>query len=1048
VLTRRIALAFAAALTLASVASAKGRDWFVRAGSDGDGSMEKPFGDPWQALEKCEAGDAIHVAEGRYLGKLGVGEWTIPFDGIQFLGGYSKDWKERDPWKYRAELVHDRTSKNWPKESRINCGAKNVVIDGFVIDMKEQNEYNDTGRTPKSLSTGSTAVHCWLPVTIRNCVFLNTGAAAVHVRNGSTIENNVFLNVFGEAVKLSNLPGQNPDSKIPATIKNNTFVWSWCDRAPGKGRYSGAGIAMGGHANISQNIFAHCDNNAIYCTVNPDKSTITKNVFFMNLWSNFKMFIEGRDVVVDDKTMDLLEECGLKSCDGNETANPELALDKDWMDATSKRTSAERGKLTMDDWNKLRQAMGLPLQAEGGKPASGIAPAYPIEKVMELLAPRNAAVKAGARAKKLEAKFTGSTGGAPEKAYEKADLVAFRADPKKLDGKAVEMVVAVASVTNISSMPETYKKDDYEGVQLYDVEGKGEWISGFYKKGTTAQRVITEAMGRYRGQGKPDRLHLVRGIAHAKEGYLKAWLYIETAAVHEAKVEAKARPRGRDWFVRAGASGGNGSKDKPFKDPFQALERCEMGDTIHVAGGEYVGKLKTGAWRVDCAYIAMLGGYANDFSSRDPWKNPSLLYCPADFKGRRGGYTLEGADDHTGFVLDGFVFDKKLNNQYAQNGDLRYMESDKDEQVWLSKPECVIRNCVFVNSAGGALRVGTAQIVENCVFMNHHVKAVGVQRTFLPEVPFVFRNNTVVFAWDKRFGQGQGSNGDLLQMTTGVRAIVDNNIFEFADNHAIRLDTDAKDVELTNNAFSHNLWAEVYRTAGFIVVDNKTFGTLKDLGWKKCEGNELLTAGVPVDAKWFDVYLNRTAMVPGKVEMDDWNKLREMLGQPVIAKGGKATEGLAPAYDWKKALELWPKNEKCRAGARAQKLEVKFDGTERKEEEHEYAETTWDVAKNQGEWEKLDGKRVMLKIAIKGIDNQWFLDDVKKDEYECFLVTGPENDGGLPLRCYVKRGTRFERAVKQAKGVSTSSRPEETHVLKGIARTKKQMVVEVVEKAD
>jgi len=96
VLTRRIALAFAAALVFASVASAKGRDWFVRAGSDGDGSMEKPYGDPWQALEKCEAGDAIHVAEGRYLGKLGVGEWTIPFDGVQFLGGYSKDWKERD----------------------------------------------------------------------------------------------------------------------------------------------------------------------------------------------------------------------------------------------------------------------------------------------------------------------------------------------------------------------------------------------------------------------------------------------------------------------------------------------------------------------------------------------------------------------------------------------------------------------------------------------------------------------------------------------------------------------------------------------------------------------------------------------------------------------------------------------------------------------------------------------------------------------------------------------------------------------------------------
>ena len=59
--------------------------------------------------------------------------------------------------------------------------------------------------------------------------------------------------------------------------------------------------------------------------------------------------------------------------------------------------------------------------------------------------------------------------------------------------------------------------------------------------------------------------------------------------------------------------------------------------------------------------------------------------------------------------------------------------------------------------------------------------------------------------------------------------------------------------------------------------------------------------------------------------MDDWNKLREILGQPVLASGGQGPTGIFRAYDWKQALNAFPKNEKCKAGARPVKLEVKFD---------------------------------------------------------------------------------------------------------------------------
>ena len=51
------------------------------------------------------------------------------------------------------------------------------------------------------------------------------------------------------------------------------------------------------------------------------------------------------------------------------------------------------------------------------------------------------------------------------------------------------------------------------------------------------------------------------------------------------------------------------------------------------------------------------------------------------------------------------------------------------------------------------------------------------------------------------------------------------------------------------------------------------------------------------------------------------------------------------------------------------------------------------------------------------------------------------------MRCYVKKGTKYERVVKNAKD-ATRGKPEELYVIKGIARQNRNMVVEVVERAD
>src|SRR5439155_25864687 len=97
------------------------------------------------------------------------------------------------------------------------------------------------------------------------------------------------------------------------------------------------------------------DQNGIYMTTAAEGVSLSGNLFFMNLYSNLKFFHEAKDIPIDDQSMDQLDEVGFKDASGNEVKNPHLAVDPKWMDAVSKRTSANPGKLQMDDCNKARQ---------------------------------------------------------------------------------------------------------------------------------------------------------------------------------------------------------------------------------------------------------------------------------------------------------------------------------------------------------------------------------------------------------------------------------------------------------------------------------------------------------------------------------------------------------------------------------------------------------------------------------------------------------------------------------------------------------------------
>lgn len=81
-------------------------------------------------------------------------------------------------------------------------------------------------------------------------------------------------------------------------------------------------------------------------------------------------------------------------------------------------------------------------------------------------------------------------------------------------------------------------------------------------------------------------------------------------------------------------------------------------------------------------------------------------------------------------------------------------------------------------------------------------------------------------------------------------------------------------------------------------------------------------------------------------------------------------------------------------------------------------------------------------------DNNHKLDDVKKEDSDCYTILEPEGlDGGLPMHCYVKRGTTAERVLRTAK-MSERGAPDQLYVLRGIARGKRTLVVEAAAKAD
>jgi hypothetical protein len=891
---------------------AHARDWFVRAGTTGgDGSREKPFADPWMALERVEANDKVHVAVGKYFGKLEKGNWELQFPGVELLGGYDAGFRERNPWKNLTELTWRKGSANRPDISlaRVSTSTQRdtagATIDGFFIDMQEYYEYaSEGGNFDGNALMRNGAVDLAKGGVLRNCLIVNS-ISAVRTSPGAVVENNVIVNSIYAAV-ISKGGG---DHDLPVTIRNNTLAFIWATKAITEGGTEGAGIDVTNKALVENNLIVHSDNHGVQVP-SPAKVTLQGNAFWRNLYSNVTFYFEGKKSSLDDSDIGEAEDAGFAKAGGNVAVDPKLPFDSAWYEKFTRRSTRGK-KFDAKAWEETRTGAGLSATGEG---VELFAPAYPPQAVAALIAPKNASLKQGARARALPVSFAAATVAAPSKAYTKVTLGALAANPMGYDGKDIEVVLGVQGVGNPDNGPPGTSRDTHKAVTFVDAKNETRSV-GFFKKGTSVERAI-DAIPNY-GSGPPRDLFVVRGTARAREGgYPKHAITIDSIEPFEQAEVASERPKGRDWFVRAGESGGDGSREKPFRDPFQAIERAGKGDRILVTEGEYGGKLKSGKWVVDGKqYLALLGGWDRDFNKRDPWNTPSLLAWPSDSKTSPQGYLFEGNGDHTGLIIDGFVFDRRTLNRYDADGFIDLNTSPDNEHLWVSSAETVVRNCTFLNGAGAAVRMSNLVTFENNIVANMFTEAIRVSGGFGTR-PAQVRNNTILFVWNRnRPHDGSSSSGSGVSLNGNTAAVLDGNVFQYVDNFAVRSTSNLNEVVLTNNAFFRN-WAAFRSTLGTPppTVDEKSMHLLADLPFKKAEGNVVVDGGFDIEPAVYASWFARTSQETSRFTAEEWSQIAPRAG------GEPAKPGMGRALDWKAAAKLFPKNAQVK-GARPRKLE-------------------------------------------------------------------------------------------------------------------------------
>ena len=709
-------------------------DFFVAAGTTaGDGTRARPSHDPWLALRQAAPGDRIHIAAGTYTGRGERSSWVVDTPDLTVLGGYSPDFATRGPWRTPTVLAA-RADLRVPHEPNMIQGIGDhdgLVLDGLFFDAAGRSEYDEQGGLVRSsYGDGAIVDVRGERITLRNCVFANGSAGAVELGgNNGVFENNLVVNCLG----LSLLTVRDSDPEAPSTVSRNTFAFAHDDSDPPKG--SGAdrasGVRVNGAATIADNVFVGCGNAAIACFRDVGQVAVDRNLFFATLRDIVRSRVSGAEAEVTEEYVGELEDVGLRSAAGNTVGDAQLTgLPTAWLDAYTVDIAATYERPPLAALNALRKACGL-----GDLPSTSDSDAQ--RPVMRRLAPAEVlAIAVGAAQGSHPADLPDPGPYAerkPDPVYQTIDWARlYQADPA-LTGTPVQVRAGVGFDQNTQIIPEL--AETHIGVAVYEPgTDNTPWWALAPRYGLVHHQ--TEDAVRYPRGLDVESTYLLRGTYRtdvAPCGRQAVTLVLDSLApVLDLPPVESPHPTGRDWFVRVGSSGGDGRRETPFRDPFQALEKAAEGDRILVAEGEYTGRLRSGTWRIAVRNLTLLGGWDAEFGARDPWRHPVrfVLTPETKAKGVFGDPVLTVDDSAAGLILDGFVFDGSTYNAYSGTGALDAGHSQSEALLDLrgGSGGITVRNCVFANAAYCAVQISAAYgTFENNVVVNTSGTAVRLQ---------------------------------------------------------------------------------------------------------------------------------------------------------------------------------------------------------------------------------------------------------------------------------------------------------------------------------
>jgi hypothetical protein len=698
----------------------------------------------------------------------------------------------------------------------------------------------------------------------------------------------------------------------------------------------------------------------------------------------------------------------------------------------------------------LRATAKLPALAQADVAANdlngGLAPRFPIGAI----AAYASTAKAGFHAVDLPVSLTPRTAPASPD-YRRVEYPAMAAPDASLANARVELRAGLGSAQNQSLLADA-TPETHMGVRVYNPGSDDDSFYVLIPRFSFPSRQYDEARNYQRGK-EVEKTYYLRGVVRTDTTSTrqKATMIVESIAPAPAFAPpVPSRPDGRDWFVRAGSTGGDGSREKPFRDPFQALERAEGGDTIHVAGGDYLGKLRSGKWLLTIRHLALLGGYDAEFNTRDPWATPTRFVLDAEekAKGRPAGRILYSEENSDGLILDGFIFDGATWNGYKDGSlDLDTSPIAPLIQIRGIDSPVTIRNCLFVNGSDSAVDVSATLLVfENNVIVN--TSGDGLVVSVNAAGPAVIRNNTMLFACDptERAGSGgSSSRGTMIQLKGRGTFELESNVIGFADNYGIRAAVPQDNVTLRNNVFAANLFNHLCDCQYLFADESNWTRRVEADSSYILEGNELAISKWPIDPPFLDLALQRLFQLLSRIKADQWKTIAETTGATVKPEEEKSADAApapapvaaapsgnsiadimarlngtaaklkeaaatpppattgpkyCPVYDYRKALAFWTDGADTIAGAHRKKLDVVFHETRAKAQ---IPYTRVNAADIDAQRESLNGKpiEVLVKdLRDSGANPSTYAPGTDTRNFSSYGVAAAEQ-GDVRTRLYI-----------------------------------------------